>query len=330
MDLLEFSDEILWHVISFLTPKDVVLFGYTCKHINHLLNNDILWKRIAQNFTDLFKYKPTQSSYKQFCIILSDIHKENNSNFYGDINGIGILVSENRIITGNFKEKKPNGYAIIYNNNNNHNNEDICEGEWVNGEMIKGKYTFSTGDHYDGEWKNGNRHGKGKYVFNTGECYEGELNNNTFEGKGKYFWKNGYYDGEWKNSQFHGNGSIIYTDENSKYIGSFDDGYKFGYGEYYWPDCAYKGNWKDDKRSGYAELTCTNGMVFKGYYKSDLRNGSGTLYWPDGDKYEGNWENGGRVGKGILYRADGSIEEQYWNEISSKRYSKFIPSKYPD
>jgi hypothetical protein len=39
-------------------------------------------------------------------------------------------------------------------------------GDFVNGKKHgKGKYTFSNGDEYDGEWAEDKKHGAGKYVY---------------------------------------------------------------------------------------------------------------------------------------------------------------------
>jgi hypothetical protein len=41
--------------------------------------------------------------------------------------------------------------------------------------------------------------GKGKYIFSNGDYYEGDFFNGNFEGKGKMTKSNGsYYEGEWK------------------------------------------------------------------------------------------------------------------------------------
>jgi hypothetical protein len=38
---------------------------------------------------------------------------------------------------------------------------------------------------YEGNWKNGKRHGKGKYTYAGGVVYEGNWENNMGHGKGK-------------------------------------------------------------------------------------------------------------------------------------------------
>ena len=52
---------------------------------------------------------------------------------------------------------------------------------------------------YEGEWVNGNRHGKGKlYRENNTLCYEGEWKDGNANGQGKSYDEDGilYYEGE--------------------------------------------------------------------------------------------------------------------------------------
>ena len=63
----------------------------------------------------------------------------------------------------------------------------------VNGKMIivmEGTMTFASGSVYDGEWKDGNKHGKGTVTFADGDVYDGIWKMNkivsgkTVKGKG--------------------------------------------------------------------------------------------------------------------------------------------------
>ena len=86
-----------------------------------------------------------------------------------------------------------------------------------------GTYTYTDGDIYEGEFKDGKRHGKGKYTFKNGDIYEGEFKNGAKHGKGKYTSANGtIYDGDWENGEKHGQGKctsangLIYKGEFKK------------------------------------------------------------------------------------------------------------------
>jgi len=66
---------------------------------------------------------------------------------------------------------------------------------------------------YEGERKNGKRHGQGTYTFANGNKYVGEWKDDKFHGQGTFTWANGdQYIGEWKDSKKHGKGTKTYTD----------------------------------------------------------------------------------------------------------------------
>jgi hypothetical protein len=54
-------------------------------------------------------------------------------------------------------------------------------------------------ENYEGDTKNGMKHGRGKYKYPDGSFYEGEFENNKKHGKGYYKAANGdIYEGEFK------------------------------------------------------------------------------------------------------------------------------------
>ncbi len=110
-----------------------------------------------------------------------------------------------------------------------------------------GKYEFSSGENYIGEWKNDKRNGQGTNIWANGKKYVGEWLNNKVHGYGEmsipdgtvykgdfrndipngigiYIWKNGLtYEGEVKNGKMHGHGSLTSKD-GKKYVGNFKNG----------------------------------------------------------------------------------------------------------
>eukprot|EP00916_Digyalum_oweni_P018981 GHVL01031672.1.p1 GENE.GHVL01031672.1~~GHVL01031672.1.p1 ORF type:complete len:269 (+),score=48.92 GHVL01031672.1:24-830(+) len=58
------------------------------------------------------------------------------------------------------------------------------EGIWEKGEMKKGKYSFSSGNAYEGQFHNNLFHGQGKYTWASGSEYIGSWNSGLFHGRG--------------------------------------------------------------------------------------------------------------------------------------------------
>ena len=77
------------------------------------------------------------------------------------------------------------------------------EGEWKDGKRHgQGKFTYASGDTYEGEWKDGKSHGQGKLTYPGGNTYEGEFKDGKYHGQGKYANRHGrIYEGEWKDGK---------------------------------------------------------------------------------------------------------------------------------
>uniref|UniRef100_A0A4X2LE19 MORN repeat-containing protein 4 n=1 Tax=Vombatus ursinus TaxID=29139 RepID=A0A4X2LE19_VOMUR len=50
--------------------------------------------------------------------------------------------------------------------------------------LTKGSFTYSSGEEYRGEWKEGRRHGIGQLMFADGGTYLGHFENGLFNGFG--------------------------------------------------------------------------------------------------------------------------------------------------
>ena len=75
----------------------------------------------------------------------------------------------------------------------------IFDGEFENGEMKYGTFTFLNDDRYEGQFINGKFGGKGKYFYSNGDMYDGEWSNDKKNGIGKYVLNDGSeIEGEWK------------------------------------------------------------------------------------------------------------------------------------
>jgi hypothetical protein len=82
-------------------------------------------------------------------------------------------------------------------------------GQWVNGlKNGAGKYTWTDGRIYKGEFRENKIHGMGMLRTRYGDTYIGMWEDNLQHGKGKYIWKNGSV---YKGDFVHGNQVLSQT-----------------------------------------------------------------------------------------------------------------------
>jgi hypothetical protein len=152
-----------------------------------------------------------------------------------------------------------------------------------------GKYEWSNGDFYIGNWKNGKQDGQGSYTFKNGGKYFGEYKDGARHGSGTYTWIDGEkYSGQWMSDKQHGEGTHYYTNGTTK-----------------------AGIWKEGQYQG--TITSVTGCIF-----GDCDNGYGTYVWSTGEKYTGNWSNKKRKGQGDNYFASGEKYSGEW--LNDKRH----------
>ena len=87
---------------------------------------------------------------------------------------------------------------------------------------------YDNGDKYDGEVRNGKRHGHGTYTFGSGaksgDIYYGEWKDGKYHGQGIFSFRGGQkYFGEFKDGQPNGQGTFTFPD-GSKYVGEYKNG----------------------------------------------------------------------------------------------------------
>ena len=122
-----------------------------------------------------------------------------------------------------------------------------------------GTYTFSNGDVYTGEYRNGHRTGHGTYKYANGNTYEGDVLDGVINGNGIFTWPNGdRYDGEWVAGLFEGHGTYTTTVGNN-YRGEWHHGLRHGHGVLY-----------DGATNHRAEGTFINGNI-DGYTEYDAQ-----------------------------------------------------------
>ena len=186
-------------------------------------------------------------------------------------------------------------------------------GDYLHGQ---GTRNYANGDRYEGEYKDGKRHGQGTifYPYGGGR-YEGEWKDDKRHGQGTQFYSLGIYshgkryEGEWKDHKMHGQGTFFRLDGSVLYNGEYKDGKRHGQGTFfYFCGGRYEGEWKDDKKHGQGICYGPDGSRYEGEWKDNKAHGQGTYCWPDGSRFEGEYKDGKPHGQGTYFRADGSVE----------------------
>ena len=193
---------------------------------------------------------------------------------------------------------------------------------------------YPDGSKYEGEWKDGVRHGKGVLKNSRGEVIsEGNFTNDVYitecqareNNRGEYKNSNpeltlldgrvvdsneNVYEGGWQNGMRNGIG--VLTDKNGKLIseGKFEDNrlvtgkYRVkvkGKNEYNIIEVMHSGPTGKEYREKY------DGTLI--YTLEKKENSNVIVNYPDGSKYEGDWENGKREGRGVLTFTNGEYYE---------------------
>ena len=96
----------------------------------------------------------------------------------------------------------------------------------------QGKLIYSDGSKFEGEFKDGEKHGQGKYISPNGSKYEGEYKDSKYHGQGKFTSPDGSsYEGQWKDGKYHGQGTYTFSD-GGKGIGDFREDNPWNITEY--------------------------------------------------------------------------------------------------
>lgn len=127
-------------------------------------------------------------------------------------------------------------------------NGDRFEGDYKNGQRIRGRYVWHDGSYYDGEWKDGKSNGEGRQVFADGTRFEGSFANDKFHGKGVLTQDDGtVIVGTWNMGVLTGTAIVNYA-SGDRYIGEFVDNKRNGPGiTYYLKGGELRGEWRNDE-----------------------------------------------------------------------------------
>ncbi|XP_069774660.1 MORN repeat-containing protein 1-like isoform X2 [Narcine bancroftii] len=138
---------------------------------------------------------------------------------------------------------------------------------------------------YEGQWKNGKKHGHGKFLMKDGSYYEGEFVNGEIEGNGVQYWA----------SSGHG---ILTDKEGQIYRGSFHKHMRHGEGEIFYKNGDnYQGDWVLDQHQGHGVMQYADGSLYEGQWRNGLFNGEGSIIHCSGVVYNGMWINGRPAGE---------------------------------
>ncbi|XP_059808153.1 MORN repeat-containing protein 1-like isoform X1 [Hypanus sabinus] len=168
---------------------------------------------------------------------------------------------------------------------------------------------------YIGEVKHQLRNGFGRYVYpNSFFQYEGEWKDGKKHGHGKFLMKDGsYYEGEFVNGEIEGNGFRYWASSGNEYCGQFSQGEVHGHGVMKYSDGAlYEGEFYYGFRAGHGVLTDKGGQIYQGSFHNHMKHGEGEMFYKNGDHYQGDWVLDQHQGHGVMQSADGSLYEGQW------------------
>jgi len=208
----------------------------------------------------------------------------------------------------------------------------LPSGEHYSGSLLgnvpegSGKYVWSDGCIYEGEWRRGMRHGNGTLIFPSGAAYEGEFSGGYMHGQGTYTWPGHVtYKGRWRLNLKHGLGYQTYAN-GDVFEGAWIQGTPEGPGKYTWANGnVYLGNMKGGKMSGKGTLTWVNGDMFEGSWLNGMMHGFGVYTWSDGGCYVGTWTRGLKDGKGAFYPKDSNLPSAQELYLSALRKRGLLP-----
>eukprot|EP01062_Namystynia_karyoxenos_P062435 TRINITY_DN55316_c0_g1_i1.p1 TRINITY_DN55316_c0_g1~~TRINITY_DN55316_c0_g1_i1.p1 ORF type:complete len:342 (+),score=100.51 TRINITY_DN55316_c0_g1_i1:80-1027(+) len=166
----------------------------------------------------------------------------------------------------------------------------------------KGKLVFKYGV-YEGDWEDGKMQGFGVLQLKTGNRYEGQFVQNRFEGLGKLRWRSGkVYEGQLRRGQMHGKGKL-----------ASDEG-------------VFEGHFENCVMTGPGTMRYANGNVYSGEWRENTMWGEGTLTCPDGSSLTGNFFRGAPHGRVVRREGAGAeYSERYCRgtlEVSVKMKQK--------
>ncbi|XP_044524582.1 MORN repeat-containing protein 1 [Gracilinanus agilis] len=162
---------------------------------------------------------------------------------------------------------------------------------------------------YEGEWKDGKKHGHGKLLLKDGSYYEGDFADGEIVGKGRRYWASSgnTYSGQFVLGELQGHGIMKYK-EGGKYEGEFLNGVREGHGHL-------------------SVTSSARARMFRLWKPSEANQSLLSQYPGDSlDKFMpiskvtpnlingtwGQWRNGVFNGQGLMIHCSGTIYDGLW------------------
>ncbi|XP_062212143.1 phosphatidylinositol 4-phosphate 5-kinase 1-like isoform X2 [Phragmites australis] len=166
-----------------------------------------------------------------------------------------------------------------------------------------GKYMWTDGTLYYGEWDTSKMTGRGVIQWPSGALYDGDVRGGFIDGTGTFKGIDGsFYEGSWRMNKKHGMGTMVYANSDI-YEGFWNEGLPNGFGKYTWADGnIYIGSWKSDKMNGRGVMQWTNGDTLDCNWINGLAHGKGFCKYASGACYIGTWDRGLKDGHGLFYQ----------------------------
>jgi hypothetical protein len=185
---------------------------------------------------------------------------------------------------GEFRNNVYNGYGIL---------------SWPPFEENGVKYV---GRRFEGDFKDGQRHGKGIFMVGNGDYYSGMFEKNLYHGAGTLVsCELGKFEGDWSCGKPSGRMRIEYHNGNV-YEGEMLIGYYHGKGKLVYSEDKgwYEGQWLRNDMHGQGDRLYSNGNRYTGTFSEGHIHGEGRMAFSNGDQYVGEWKNGRFDGKGVI------------------------------
>eukprot|EP01065_Artemidia_motanka_P032532 TRINITY_DN39529_c0_g1_i1.p1 TRINITY_DN39529_c0_g1~~TRINITY_DN39529_c0_g1_i1.p1 ORF type:complete len:817 (+),score=235.29 TRINITY_DN39529_c0_g1_i1:50-2500(+) len=181
------------------------------------------------------------------------------------------------------------------------------EGDFRDGQRHgKGRCCWDDGTEYTGDWVNDVRQGSGSQKDCAGAAYEGAFEADRMHGRGSCRYANGdVYEGGWRDGVWEGRGRLLHAEAGTEYVGEVVRGEVTGQGTLSHREAGwtYEGEVLCGQQHGRGLMKWRSGESYDGEWVSGLRHGSGRASLPREWEYSGAWVAGKWEGQGRVVRA---------------------------